>query len=240
MARRFVGVREIAKLLGTSRQRADQLARTKTFPDPIVELASGRIWARSDVVHWAKSDGRSVPWATVELELEQLPEGPAGSAANIYRMVWETGRMKALSRNPTDGPRTREEAHCHALASARQTDPGFDTHMPAEVDDEADETPDPTRAIVNRDRWVRTGDDSRGYWLLEWQRHWNGSYAWWLWQYFVAEGIGWNVRDHPKLLGHCTPGTALEPFLRDELTEADTPTDVGERLVNLVLDHGPR
>jgi hypothetical protein len=154
-------------------------------------------------------------------------------------MVWETTRMKALSRDPSEAPRTREEAHAHALAAARQVDPTFDVQMPAEVDDEADETPDPTRAIVNRDRWVRTGDDTRGYWLLEWVIHWNGSYAWWLWQYSVAEGSGWNVRDHPTLLGHCSPGPSLESFLRKELITVDAPTEVAEQLVKLVLNHGP-
>jgi predicted DNA-binding transcriptional regulator AlpA len=58
---RLVGVREIALLLGVSRQRADQIARTKGFPDPIAALATGRIWDRSAVVRWARETGRSVP-----------------------------------------------------------------------------------------------------------------------------------------------------------------------------------
>ena len=134
MTRRLVGVREISKLLGTSRQRADQLARTKEFPEPVTEVASGRLWARSEVVRWGASMGRSMPWATVELELEQLPRGGPGSAVNIYRMAWEAARMKALAREPKGAPATRQGAHAIALAAAREVDPGVDVQMPADVD----------------------------------------------------------------------------------------------------------
>ncbi len=134
---RLVGVREISKLLGVSRQRADQVVRTKGFPDPVAELAGGRIWERSGVVKWARDAGRSIPWAVVELELEQIPKGPPGSAASIYRMVWEVTRMKALGRNPEGVPPTLEFAHEQALAQARSVDSAFDTPMPTEVDVEA-------------------------------------------------------------------------------------------------------
>ena len=134
---RLVGVREISKLLGVSRQRADQVVRTKGFPDPVADLASGRIWERASVVRWAREAGRSVPWATVELELEQIPKGPPGSAASVYRMVWEVTRMKALGRDPQEVLPTCEFAHRQALAAARDVDPTFDTPMPSEGDTEA-------------------------------------------------------------------------------------------------------
>ncbi len=134
---RLVGVREVSKLLGVSRQRADQLVRTKGFPDPVADLASGRIWERASVVRWAREAGRSIPWATVELELEQIPKGPPGSAASVYRMVWEVTRMKALGRDPQEVQPTREFAHEHAIAEARRVDPSFDIPMPREVDGEA-------------------------------------------------------------------------------------------------------
>lgn len=54
----LVGVTEIAALLGLSRQRADQLSRTKGFPDPTAELASGRVWERQAVIDWAAAVGR--------------------------------------------------------------------------------------------------------------------------------------------------------------------------------------
>src|SRR5947209_2147486 len=53
MPHHLAGVREIATLLGVSRQRADQWTRTKGFPDPVVELASGRIWATETIMEWA-------------------------------------------------------------------------------------------------------------------------------------------------------------------------------------------
>lgn len=133
---RLVGVREVGKLLSVSRQRADQLVRTKGFPDPIAELASGRIWDRASVVRWARETGRSIPWAAVELELEQLPQGSPGSAANVYRDVWTITRMQALGRDPKGVPPTREFAHEQALAAARTIEPSFATPMPTEVNED--------------------------------------------------------------------------------------------------------
>ncbi|HMJ75484.1 MAG TPA: hypothetical protein VK507_05900 [Iamia sp.] len=54
----LMGTTEIAKLLGVSRQRADQLSRTDGFPDPVAEIAAGRIWLRADVEAWARESGR--------------------------------------------------------------------------------------------------------------------------------------------------------------------------------------
>jgi len=234
MTRRLVGVREIAKLLGTSRQRADQLVRTKGFPEPVAELASGRVWARSDVVRWAKIADRSIPWATVELELEQMPQGPPGSAANHYRMAWTTARLKQLGRDPMGAPTTREGIHALALAAAREVDAGFDVHVPEEVDDEADEVPSAIRRSQFRgaELWfARCGDDRRGYWHVEW----NGS-EWWLRQCFVADGSGWNMMSR-RPLGRCNAGPELAPFLRRELLGREVPIDVVEEFVPLVLRH---
>jgi prophage regulatory protein len=49
----LVGVTEIGKMLGVSKQRGDQLTRSRDFPKPVSELASGRIWRKSDVTKWA-------------------------------------------------------------------------------------------------------------------------------------------------------------------------------------------
>ena len=54
MPQELVGLAEIAALLEVSRSRADQLARTKGFPDPIAELSAGRVWNLSDVRAWIK------------------------------------------------------------------------------------------------------------------------------------------------------------------------------------------
>jgi predicted DNA-binding transcriptional regulator AlpA len=54
----LVSTVEIAELLGVSRQRVDQLARTADFPAPTAELAVGRVWLRDDVIEWAIRTGR--------------------------------------------------------------------------------------------------------------------------------------------------------------------------------------
>ena len=54
----LVGVQEIAELLGVTRQRVDQLSRSEGFPEPEVELASGRIWLREVVEEWGRETGR--------------------------------------------------------------------------------------------------------------------------------------------------------------------------------------
>jgi prophage regulatory protein len=50
----LVGIREIATMLGVSRQRVDQPSNTAKFPAPEAELKSGRIWKTADVEKWAK------------------------------------------------------------------------------------------------------------------------------------------------------------------------------------------
>ena len=56
----MVGVTEIGELLGVSRQRVDQLARSEGFPEPIGEIRAGRIWSRQAVEDWARANGREV------------------------------------------------------------------------------------------------------------------------------------------------------------------------------------
>jgi predicted DNA-binding transcriptional regulator AlpA len=56
MTNHLVGVTEISRLLGVSRQRADQITREYTdFPEPEVELVSGRVWRRSAVEEWLQN-----------------------------------------------------------------------------------------------------------------------------------------------------------------------------------------
>jgi predicted DNA-binding transcriptional regulator AlpA len=54
----LMGVTEIANLLGISRQRVSQLARTETFPEPVARLSGGIIWERADIERWAREAGR--------------------------------------------------------------------------------------------------------------------------------------------------------------------------------------
>ncbi|MGZ4314197.1 MAG: DNA-binding protein [Gaiellaceae bacterium] len=59
MAVDLVGVAEIAKMLGITRQRVNAIVQTHTdFPVPVAELSAGRIWLRKDVEAWAHRTGR--------------------------------------------------------------------------------------------------------------------------------------------------------------------------------------
>ena len=58
----LVGVAELAKLCGVSRQRASALARSDGFPEPLAELASGPVWdlrmVQRFVRQWSRKPGR--------------------------------------------------------------------------------------------------------------------------------------------------------------------------------------
>ena len=55
-----LGITEVAKLLGISRQRVDQLSKSDPdFPEPVAELGRGRVWSREAIEAWAKATGRS-------------------------------------------------------------------------------------------------------------------------------------------------------------------------------------
>ena len=57
-----VGVAEVAKMLGVSKQRVSELARSKRFPAPLYELAAGPIWVKPTVEafveKWDRKPGR--------------------------------------------------------------------------------------------------------------------------------------------------------------------------------------
>jgi prophage regulatory protein len=55
----LVGVTEVKEMLRVSRQRVHQLVRDhEDFPEPVAELASGKIWLRRDIEQWARRAGR--------------------------------------------------------------------------------------------------------------------------------------------------------------------------------------
>ena len=55
----LMGVTEIREMLGVSRQRVHQIIRDHPeFPEPVAELASGKVWLRAAIVKWARSVGR--------------------------------------------------------------------------------------------------------------------------------------------------------------------------------------
>ena len=47
---KLVGVAEAADLLGWDKRRVATYVKRGAFPDPLAELAGGRVWAREDVV----------------------------------------------------------------------------------------------------------------------------------------------------------------------------------------------
>jgi hypothetical protein len=56
MTSHLVGLTEIAAMFNVSRQRASQIARDyDDFPEPVAELASGRIWETAAVKAWAEA-----------------------------------------------------------------------------------------------------------------------------------------------------------------------------------------
>lgn len=58
MTHHLVGLTEIARMLGVSRQRVGQLAKVEGFPEPTVVLAAGPVWESADVEAWARAAGR--------------------------------------------------------------------------------------------------------------------------------------------------------------------------------------
>lgn len=59
---RLVGLAEIGKLLGVSRQRVGQLAQGPAFPEPAARLATGPVWTLPAIdrwsAGWARKSGR--------------------------------------------------------------------------------------------------------------------------------------------------------------------------------------
>lgn len=58
----LVGVSEVALMLGVSKQRVSELARSRTLPPPLATLAAGPIWERHAVTRfvgrWPRRPGR--------------------------------------------------------------------------------------------------------------------------------------------------------------------------------------
>lgn len=56
----LVGAQEIGRLFRVGRQRVQQLTSRDDFPEPVVELAMGKVWSTEDVRRWATEHGRTV------------------------------------------------------------------------------------------------------------------------------------------------------------------------------------
>lgn len=54
----LIGAAEVARMLGVSRQRVNDIVRTHAdFPDPEAELTAGRIWSTHAVERWMRDHG---------------------------------------------------------------------------------------------------------------------------------------------------------------------------------------
>jgi prophage regulatory protein len=49
----LVGAREIAAMLGLTRQRVYQLSQESGFPEPVASLGLGKVWETADIEKWA-------------------------------------------------------------------------------------------------------------------------------------------------------------------------------------------
>lgn len=56
----LVSTAEIAALLGLTRQRVQQLAKTPGFPAPAATLKMGSVWHTADIRAWADAHGRQL------------------------------------------------------------------------------------------------------------------------------------------------------------------------------------
>jgi len=93
----YLGVTEVARLLGVSRQRVSELRGRPGFPEPVAELASGPIWRgwqlRRFLEEWPRRPGR--PRADEELAAacRTLPLEALGRLAPREREVVELVRV---------------------------------------------------------------------------------------------------------------------------------------------------
>jgi DNA-binding CsgD family transcriptional regulator len=65
----YLGVSEVAELLGVSKQRVSELRRTHPeFPEPVADQAAGPVWAKSSLGlfldEWPRRAGRPASWET--------------------------------------------------------------------------------------------------------------------------------------------------------------------------------
>lgn len=50
------GLTEIAKAHGQTRQAANKWTQVEGFPEPVAELASGRVWVAYEVLAWVSRE----------------------------------------------------------------------------------------------------------------------------------------------------------------------------------------
>src|SRR5438034_11792569 len=79
----FLGLSEVAELLGASRQTVGNWRqRRPDFPRPVAELKSGPIWRREAIVEWARANG-----VTLTEPVEAAPPSPAQRAGTTVALM---------------------------------------------------------------------------------------------------------------------------------------------------------
>lgn len=56
-----IGLADIGRILGVSKQRAAQLARRPDFPPAVVFTSNGRFWLPEDITTWESTWDRTNP-----------------------------------------------------------------------------------------------------------------------------------------------------------------------------------
>jgi|SRR6056297_103573 len=99
----YIGVSEIAELLGCTRQNARKLVTNTTFPPAMHLSGHASIWRAVDVVDWAVENGRQI----TESDVERFRELAAAAAAmNAERQF---GRYGRVSRSTGGAQRIRRQ-----------------------------------------------------------------------------------------------------------------------------------
>ena len=137
---RLVGVTEIGVKLGVSRQRADQLSRTKGFPDPATDLAHGRMWETNAVETWIAATREALPAVIVKQELPQLKLRGRNLSPASSRCLHDDPPTR--SRQTAEWSAGKSSVRLwHAVNEARKCDPQFTVEMPnGWLEDDGDAT----------------------------------------------------------------------------------------------------
>jgi hypothetical protein len=118
----LVGVHEIAELLGVTKQRASDLASSDGFPRSVANLASGRVWRKSDIARYTQAWPRKRGRPTLLDEFHQVlrsamaePIGRPGRGEQFLVTDPKLGLQIPLSRS--------DARELLRLADAREDDP---------------------------------------------------------------------------------------------------------------------
>lgn len=91
----LVGAQEIAELLGVTRQRVHQLAKTERFPEPVARLSQGSVWKLRHVEKWRK---RIRPIS--ETETDRVTTPPSRDPERPQDDPWDANAVRYLLETP--------------------------------------------------------------------------------------------------------------------------------------------